>query len=218
MNKKKQYKDVKVKKTYNEMDGFLTSIVENVENLPSKIELQENTVWVLYGTSETGIDGICKADEVVCLQVGASKNEAKKEILTNVSRMMNGKFNIKFVANQDLVNKHSQFYQNAYQAKNIKNKNGYLYRHIYNNFDYLKFYELKINEFIDKDDEKIISNIEELPNVNKKNDEIRMFYAEAKFAYETQCLFWNTLNCGIDNKALQKLIKRDKETTEILNK
>ena len=73
----------------------------------------------------------------------------------------------------------------------------YRYKKIHNDYEKLAFYSINIDAYLgleERDDCKIIKEIIAISKMN---------YAEAKFAFETQAIYWNALRCGIDMKAIK---------------
>lgn len=93
----------------------------------------------------------------------------------------------------------TQFYENTYEVPKGKarDRRKYRYKKIHNDYEKLAFYSINIDAYLgleERDDCKIIKEIIAISKMN---------YAEAKFAFETQAIYWNALRCGIDMKAIK---------------
>lgn len=208
IEKKERYKKVIAKKR-NELDNadlYLKEIVrfhnkDKLEDIIKEINyeaLKSKYVWALFGK-------INEEDEV-CLQVGAGIN-IKDEIKYDIN-MMYCECDLISKSNKGLKikSKNTQFYENVYKINygDDKNKNRYIYRKIRQEYEELIFYAIDIDVYLEIKDFKC-DNI----TVNNILDLSKMYYAETKFAYETQAIYWNVFRSGIGVETLKILLNEE---------
>lgn len=132
----------------------------------------------------------------VCLQVGATIGSIIEEIESDIVLM---KEENEDDAEKEFISVNTQFYENTYEVPKGKarDRRKYRYKKIHNDYEKLAFYSINIDAYLgleERDDCKIIKEIIAISKMN---------YAEAKFAFETQAIYWNALRCGIDMKAIK---------------
>lgn len=208
IEKKERYKKVIAKKR-NELDNadlYLKEIVrfhnkDKLEDIIKEINyeaLKSKYVWALFGK-------INEEDEV-CLQVGAGIN-IKDEIKYDINMMYcGGDLISKSNKGLKIKSKNTQFYENVYKINycDDKNKNRYIYRKIRQEYEELIFYAIDIDAYLEIKDFKC-DNI----TVNNILDLSKMYYAETKFAYETQAIYWNVFRSGIGVETLKILLNEE---------
>lgn len=196
--RKEKYKDIKEKtikdfdKEYLEIilqvnksdDGYV--VKKKLENLK---DLSGKYVWALFGK----ING---DQDAKCLQV-ASSNDIKREIIRDIKLMYKQEYSQLLKNANSLEIQNTQFYENVYYRIDNKNKREYIYSKMREEYDVLLFYQLNIDRYLGieemKNDNMHVNNMIEISKAN---------YAEAKLAFETQAIYWNTFRGGIDAKAL----------------
>lgn len=196
MKHKEQYKKVKIKEfSYLELEkeNYLIPIVKITED---KIEWQDEKseiyLWALFG--KTDLD-----EKFVCLQVGASI-DGRHEIKGDIAKM------------NDLVcdvlssgrSIDTQFYTDVYFVEDNKgiDKSTYQYRKIKENYKTLIFYKIDINKYLQVKDSEITN-----PHVRKIFNLSKAYYAETKFAFDTQAMYWNAYRSGVGMETLKQLIQ-----------
>ena len=193
-----RFKTIK-KKTFKRIEFYnkpFKVVYEIIKPMNSNITIEiQDPVWALFGSN--------KEDEWECLQVGASVNGAKDEIMNCLRLMMNSQENTQ----DKCVSVHTQFYTDVYKIpdNSYKNKSKYSYRKMYDDFENLIFCSIDVDNYLDFKQEEIKSNI-----INNMVNITKMNYAEAQFAYETQAIYWNAYRSGIDMKTLKMLLYNDK--------
>lgn len=206
IEKKERYKKVIAKKR-NELDNadlYLKEIVrfhnkDKLEDIIKEINyeaLKSKYVWALFGK-------INEEDEV-CLQVGAGIN-IKDEIKYDIN-MMYCECDLISKLNKGLKikSKNTQFYENVYKINYGDDKNRYIYRKIRQEYEELIFYAIDIDVYLEIKDFKC-DNI----TVNNILDLSKIYYAETKFAYETQAIYWNVFRSGIGVETLKILLNEE---------
>lgn len=155
----------------------------------------EKRVWALFG--------ICKdKNEGICLQVAESKNIVK-EINRNIELMFEQEKNKYIHAKAEKTYRDTQFYKNTYYIYNGKKKRECIYNKMRSDYIELIFYELNIDKYLD-----LNGFIDQNPNINEIIQVSKSYFAETKFAYETQSIYWNSYRSGIGVECLKNLIKR----------
>lgn len=206
LKQKEIYENVKGK-MLNELDApekYLTPIVffgefDSKTSIDSQIDNYngpEVYLWALFGKRE---------DEkyATCLQVGASK-DGLGEIKDDVDDMFDSDYSIS--KGTPVVSKNTQFYEDAYEVpENDQNaKLKYLYRMIKEQYSELCFYRIDIDAYLDVDMSAIKNeHVKQVFNMSKS------YYAETKFAFETQSLYWNAYRSGVGMDTLLQLISKN---------
>lgn len=190
---KKQYKEVDIKKfTDLEKENYLTQIVKIGKD---KIEWVDNSsdiyLWALFGKNDSD-------SEFVCLQVGASI-KGRDEIEKDIDKMND----LECFVPSSGRSINTQFYTDVYFVPDEKgiDKSKYQYRKIKENYKTLIFCKIDINEYLQVDDSEIANeHIRNIFNLSKA------YYAETKFAFDTQAIYWNAYRSGVGMETLKQLI------------
>lgn len=190
---KKQYKKVDIKKFSDlEKENYLTQIVKIEED---EIEWIDNSsviyLWALFGKNDSDI-------EFVCLQVGASI-DGRDEIEKDIDKMND----LECFVHSSGRSINTQFYTDVYFVpdENGIDKSKYQYRKIKEDYKTLIFCKIDINEYLQVDDSEIANeHIRNIFNLSKA------YYAETKFAFDTQALYWNAYRSGVGMETLKQLI------------
>ena len=188
------YKEVKIKKFSNfEKVDYLIPIVkiENdvVEWIDKKCDIY---LWGLFGKNDVD-------KEFTCLQVGASI-DGRNEIEKDIDKMLDSDYNV--ISSGEAIN--TQFYTDVYFVPDKKSidKSKYQYRKIKEDYNTLFFCKIDINEYLQVDDSEIANeHIRNIFNLSKA------YYAETKFAFDTQAIYWNAYRSGVGMETLKKLIQ-----------
>ncbi|MBA4510050.1 hypothetical protein FDG04_11130 [Clostridium sporogenes] len=204
--KRKLYKKVNAKKR-NELDNadsYLKEIVrlrneekleEAIKNINNEV-LDGKYVWALFGK-------INETDEI-CLQVGASM-DIRSEIIDDINTMYCEDDPIdKSNETLKIKSKNTQFYENVYKINNGDDKNRYIYRIIRQKYKELIFYAIDIDVYLGIKDFKCDNKV-----VNDILDLSKMYYAETKFAYDTQAIYWYVYKSGVGVKTLERLLEEE---------
>lgn len=185
--------------SFEEIKEYLTEILEirfcddlkmKIREL-EKIDLAEHHVWTLYGE---------KQNKRICLQVRQSK-DIKKEIIRDIELMDAEQ---EYKGEQISVN--TQFYKDTYM-RNREANSSCIYNIIKREYTPLTFYYINVDKYLGID--RVNSNnatINSIVNVSKE------YYAETKFAYDTQAIFWNVYRSGVGMEALKDILNTDKRT------
>ena len=205
LNKRKVYENTATKKLSELDNTYLEEVIkfsnkDNLEDVMCKINydaIENKYLWALFGKNN-------KEEEQVCLQVGQSI-DIKTEIIADINEMFSKDVLFELDENVETEFKNSQFYTDVYQIKkgDSDNKNEYLYRKIKREYDELTFYTIDIDGYL---------GIDNFKNNNCVIDDIlkfsKVYYAETKFAYETQAIYWNAYRSGVGIETLKILISR----------
>ena len=100
---------------------------------------------------------------------------------------------------------YTQFYTDVYFVPDEKgvDKSKYLYRKIREDYKKLIFCKIDINKYLNVDDAQIENNhVREVFNLSKA------YYAETKFAFDTQSIYWNAYRSGVGMETLKQLISK----------
>lgn len=190
---KKQYEKVDIKKFSDlEKENYLTQIVKIEED---EIEWLDNSsviyLWALFGKNDSDA-------EFVCLQVGASI-DGRNEIEKDIDKMNDLECFV--LSSGRAIN--TQFYTDVYfmPDENGIDKLKYQYRKIKEDYKTLIFCKIDINEYLQVDDSEIGNqHIRNIFNLSKA------YYAETKFAFDTQAMYWNAYRSGVGMETLKQLI------------
>lgn len=193
MKHKKQYEKVDIKKFSDlEKENYLTQIVKIEED---EIEWLDNSsviyLWALFGKNDSDA-------EFVCLQVGASI-DGRNEIEKDIDKMNDLECFV--LSSGRAIN--TQFYTDVYfmPDENGIDKLKYQYRKIKEDYKTLIFCKIDINEYLQVDDSEIGNQyIRNIFNLSKA------YYAETKFAFDTQAMYWNAYRSGVGMETLKQLI------------
>lgn len=197
MKRKELYKTVAVKK-YKDMDSvdYLEQVVvikgDKVERKPVNFDVY---LWALFGSKKEEL-------EFECPQVGASIDGCK-EIDEDIQKMLDEKYSLtgKTRIKQKPVN--TQFYEGVYYipCNDGAEKSKYQYRKIKEDYEELYFYRIDIDKYLGVDVTQIKdTHIRDVFNLSKA------YYAETKFAFETQALYWNAYRSGVGMETLKQLL------------
>ncbi len=191
---KELYKDVVIKK-YSDFEKIkcLLPVVKIVGDKIEWIDSEDKIyLWALFGSKFN--------TDFECLQVGASI-DGRDEIDTDIQKMLDT--NCSVPESGKLIN--TQFYSEVYYVPKGKNidKSKYQYRKIKEEYDTLIFYKIDINKYLDVDDTQIENqHLREIFNLSKA------YYAETKFAFDTQSIYWNAYRSGVGIETLKQLISK----------
>lgn len=184
----KTFKDSDFEKTYFSLIVKFDSKQEIDTFKENSLLKSDDHLWALFGKNDE--------ESWVCLQVGATIGSIIEEIESDIVLM---KEENEDDAEKEFISVNTQFYENTYEVPKGKarDRRKYRYKKIHNDYEKLAFYSINIDAYLgleERDDCKIIK---EMIAISKMN------YAEAKFAFETQAIYWNALRCGIDMKAIK---------------
>lgn len=192
---KELYRDVAIKK-YSDFEKA-NCLFPIVKIMGDKIEWIDNEdkvyLWALFGKNKSNTD-------FECLQVGASI-DGRGEIETDIKKM----FDTDCLVPESGKAINTQFYLDAYfvPEKDNIDKSKYQYRKIKEDYDTLIFYKIDINEYLHVDDTQIENqHLREVFNLSKA------YYAETKFAFDTQSIYWNAYRSGVGMETLKQLIAK----------
>jgi dephospho-CoA kinase len=201
MERKEQYKK-EIARKYTELENpeaYLEKIVEiNGENIHWIDTNSDVYLWALFGKKAS-------KDEAVCLQVGASI-EGREEIKQDIEKMQDSNYSVTDANDMTAVN--TQFYTDVYYIPCDKDKRvektRYQYRKIKEDYAELMFYKIDIDKYLAVDDMKIENeHVREIFNLSKA------YYAETKFAFDTQAIYWNAYRSGVGMDTLKQLISKE---------
>jgi hypothetical protein len=201
MERKEQYKK-EIARKYTELENpeaYLEKIVEiKGENIHWIDENSDVYLWALFGKKAS-------KDEAVCLQVGASI-EGREEIKQDIEKMQDSNYSVTDANDMTAVN--TQFYTDVYYIPRDKDKRvektRYQYRKIKEDYAELMFYKIDIDKYLAVDDMKIENeHVREIFNLSKA------YYAETKFAFDTQAIYWNAYRSGVGMDTLKQLISKE---------
>lgn len=195
-----QFKDEKCFKDeikFNRNDDY-DQVLEAID----KVDFTEVFVWGLFGKQE--------GRDWRCLQV-AYANDIRTEIIDDVRLMFSNNYDelIK-LADDETILKNSKFFKNVYKmpskyAGKSEKKRQYSYSKMMSDYSDFKICILDVNSYLG------ISKLDNLVSSDMRNiiDISKFGYAEAKFAYETLAIYWNSYNNGIDGRSISKLLEND---------
>lgn len=195
MRHKELYKDVEIKRfTALETVEYLKPIVKIEGDTEEWIDNESDVyLWTLLGKNDSN-------SKYECLQVGASI-DGRNEIKDDICKMND--LNCPVLESGRCV--YTQFYADVYFVPNEKNvdKSKYLYRKIREDYKTLIFCKIDINKYLNVDDTEIENNhVREIFNLSKS------YYAETKFAFDTQSIYWNAYRSGVGMETLKQLIPK----------
>ncbi|MBO0479772.1 hypothetical protein JZO72_09045 [Vagococcus fluvialis] len=198
------------KSEYNEVFKYFSSVIEftkddeceSVKKNIKEIDLSNDKVWALFGGENE--------NNLQCLQVACSEN-ILSEIEEDIDFMFDKTIIYKgSVDNEETIIKNSKFYEHVYEIpksgleKEVE-KRKYSYKNMYNSYSSFKICILDVDRYlnIEKSMRKINDDQNNIVEIAKHG------YAEAKLAYETLSLYWNSYNSGIDGKTISYFLKND---------
>lgn len=198
------------KSEYNEVFKYFSSVIEftkddeceSVKKNIKEIDLSNDKVWALFGGENE--------NNLQCLQVAYSEN-ILSEIEEDIDFMFDKTIIYKgSVDNEETIIKNSKFYEHVYEIpkssleKEVE-KRKYSYKNMYNSYSLFKICILDVDRYlnIEKSMRKINDDQNNIVEIAKHG------YAEAKLAYETLSLYWNSYNSGIDGKTISYFLKND---------
>ena len=197
MKLKENYKN-KIKKYRNvgEVD-YLTPIVKIEDKIDWINKGDESPIylWALFGKNDSD-------DYFECLQVGASI-DGRKEIEDDIKKL-NSNDNEEIL--QDSVKEkavNTQFYKEVYFVPDQKgiDKSAYQYRKIKKDYKTLIFCKIDINQYLGIDDVEIENEtLRDIFNLSKA------YYAETKFAFDTQSIYWSAYRSGVGMESLKQFM------------
>ncbi len=155
-------------------------------------------LWTLLGKNNEDKDW-------VCLQTAATEGNIIEEIREDIEFMYGEKTEEEAEQAKPKVSVNTQFYFNTYEIPEGERryKRKYSYQKMRKDYDILAFYSIDIDKYLGLDRSSGGSEIiDEIVQVAKMN------YAEARFAYETQAVYWNAYRSGVDMKALRLWLSR----------
>lgn len=148
-------------------------------------------LWVLFGKKKSN-------KKLDCVQVGSSNNGIK-EIETDIKKLFKEE---KEQDNKSERSLNTQFYTEVYSVPEdeVKHKSCYQYRKIKKDYKTLIFYKIDIDKYLNIHEKQIDNHcLQEIFNLSKP------YYAETKFAFETQSIYWNSYRSGLGMDTLKKL-------------
>lgn len=195
MEHKELYKDVDIKRfTALETVEYLIPIVKIEGDTEEWLDKETDIyLWALFGKNDSDT-------EFRCLQVGASI-DGRNEIKGDICKMNDSNYSV--LDSGSCV--YTQFYTDVYFVPDEKgvDKSKYLYRKIREDYKTLIFCKIDINKYLNVDDAQIENNhVREVFNLSKA------YYAETKFAFDTQSIFWNAYRSGVGMETLKQLIPK----------
>lgn len=146
-------------------------------------QLENKYAWALFGIDDKS--------NVECLQV-ASSNNVSKEIKCDVKAMVAEPFD-KFYLD-------TYFYENVFETYQCRYSNP-LYNDMFKKYMQLTFYTIEVDKYLSEKEKKFC--LELLGNTDSSVERKYANYAEVKFAYETQAIYWNPF--GIEYKILEQI-------------
>lgn len=150
-------------------------------------------LWALFGKNVSDT-------EFECVQVGASI-DGRDEIKKDISKMNDSNYPV--LDSGRKVN--TQFYTNVYFVPDEDgvDKSKYQYRKIRKDYKTLIFCKIDINKYLNVDDTQIDNqHLRDIFNLSKA------YYAETKFAFDTQSIYWNAYRSGVGMETLKQLIPK----------
>ena len=150
-------------------------------------------LWALFGRKDF-------EKEFECVQVGTSIN-GRDEIEQDINKMFDENYTISDNIGKKFVN--TQFYSEVYLIPDGDgvNKSRYQYRKIKESYKELVFCKIDINKYLEVDDSQIENqHVRNIFNLSKA------YYAETKFAFDTQSIYWNAYRAGVGMETLKQLI------------
>jgi len=159
----------------NKKESILTNIPEN----PSR-------VWLLFGKRKDDSSWLC-------LQVGQSKNEVKKEIENLIILILENEEDFSFSGSFS----NSAFYENVCPKVERKEYIMLLYKMIGKKFYDFKVCFLNVDTYLDINKDRNVGK-----DTKKIIDICKNQYAEAKIAYETLAIYWRLFPSGIDGQTI----------------
>lgn len=197
MKHKEQYKDVVIKKFSDlKKEDYLIPVVKTVGDEFDFLDNDDDSpidLWALFGKKDSD-------SEFVCLQVGASI-DGRGEIEKDIRKMKD--LNCPVLDSGKAVN--TQFYSEVYFVPDKKglDKSMYQYCKIRKDYKTLMFCKIDINKYLRVDDAQIDDpHLRDIFNLSKA------YYAETKFAFDTQSIYWNAYRSGVGMKTLKQLISK----------
>ncbi|MEQ3459601.1 hypothetical protein ABM130_03380 [Enterococcus cecorum] len=196
VEQKELYKNAVEKRKFSDLEkeDYLVPIVKIVED---DIEWMDNDsviyLWALFGESDS-------EGEFECVQVGASI-DGRDEIEKDICKMNDS--NCTGLDSGRKVN--TQFYTNVYFVPDEDgvDKSKYQYRKIREDYKTLIFCKIDINKYLNVDDTQIDNqHLRDIFNLSKA------YYAETKFAFDTQSIYWNAYRSGVGMETLKQLIPK----------
>ena len=190
--------------TVEKADDALNSVEEYFQRKPINKDGQHGRVWILIGKD--------KQEEYHTLMVAQSEDiqeeinkdigfmfnleYLKKKTITNESVKKDTVYNLDIIENPVTVKLKTNGNTYDYPKECSKRKRQYLYRKIHNEYKDLKFYEIDIDEYLQKDDSI---------GLNSRNTMVyelaKDYLAEAKLAVEYNAVFWDYYNSGVGKRA-----------------
>lgn len=208
MQKKELYKN-KSHISFNELDEYFSVIIEFDSNsmlskiikkiISNKEDINKSEVWALFGYEK----------DWTCLQV-AKSIDIFSEIIDDIKLMYNDEVSLVDYS-MWTITKNTEFYLDTYRVKETtKNKSYYMYRIIKNKYSKFKVCVLDIDKYlgINNIDSEINNNVSDIISLGKGH------FAEAKFAYETQAIYWNKYAPNLDGQAIKLFNSRKNNATD----
>ncbi len=195
MAHKELYKNVEIKKFSDfEKEDYLIPIVKIIDDIIEWIDKESAVyLWALFGRKDF-------EKEFECVQVGASI-DGRDEIRQDINKMFDENYTISDNIGKKFVN--TQFYSGVYLIPDGDgvNKSRYQYRKIKESYKELVFCKIDINKYLEVDDSQIENqHVRDIFNLSKA------YYAETKFAFDTQSIYWNAYRAGVGMETLKQLI------------